>query len=96
MKQIILHLAALSTLLLNASCFRDHETRLNTRTREMSLRGDYESYLLSEGDFFEFNSQEEFTSRLSGNNPHGIRYLMVEYCEKDKEQVNQDDLIPRD
>lgn len=50
----------------------------------MNIRVDYESYLNENNDFFQFNSQKEFTSRLSGNNPLGIRYLVLSFYELDK------------
>lgn len=83
MKQFTLCLLALSTLLLNAACFR--ENTVTTRTQEMSIRSDYEAYLQDAGDFFEFTSQKEFTSRLSGNNPRGIRYMVLNTYPLDKD-----------
>ncbi|WP_395734700.1 hypothetical protein [Prosthecobacter sp.] len=75
MKPFTLCLLVLSALLLNAACFR--EIRVTTKTREMNIRSDYEAYLWSKKDFFEFHSQKEFTSRLSGNNPPGVCYMVM-------------------
>lgn len=83
MKQFTLCLPALSALLLNAGCFR--ENTVTTRTQEMSIRSDYEAYLQDGEDFFEFTSQKEFTSRLSGNNPRGIRYMVLNTYPLDRE-----------
>ncbi len=75
MKQFATCLLALCTLLLHEACSR--EIRVRTKTWEMNIRIDYEAYLQDRGDFFEFNSQKEFTSRLSGNNPRGVRYMVL-------------------
>lgn len=83
MKQLTLCLLALSALLLNAACFR--ENTVTTRTQEMGIRSDYEAYLQDGEDFFEFTSQKEFTSRLSGNNPRGIRYMVLNTYPLDKD-----------
>ena len=83
MKQLTLWLIALSVSLLNVACFR--ENTVNTRTQEMSIRSDYEAYLQDGEDFFEFNSQKEFTSRLSGNNTRGVRYMLLTTYPLDKD-----------
>ena len=51
----------------------------------MNIRVDYESYLQCEKDFFEFNSQKEFISRLSGSNPSGRCYLVLNFYDHDKD-----------
>jgi hypothetical protein len=83
MTKAIHRFIVISILLLNVACSR--QIRVNTKTYEMSIRSDYEGYLLGEKDFFEFHSQKEFTSRLSGNNPSGICYLVLEPYPKDKD-----------
>jgi hypothetical protein len=83
MKQFILCLIALSTLLFTAACSR--KIQATTATLERNIRVDYEAYLQDGGDFFEFNSQKEFTSKLSGNNARKVRYLVLTTYPLDKD-----------
>ena len=83
MKQFILCLITLSTLLFPAACSR--KIQATTATLEMSIRVDYEAYLKDGGGFFEFNSQQEFTSILSGNNACKVRYMVLSTYPLDKD-----------
>ncbi len=75
MRQFATCLLVLSALLLHEAC--SPKIRVRTKTWEMNIRIDYEAYLQDGGEFFEFNSQKEFTSRLDGNNPRGVRYMVL-------------------
>lgn len=77
-----LHIIIASILLLLVACSRKIE--VNTTTNVLNIRADYDDYLRDNKDFFEFKSQKEFTSRLAGSNPLGLRYLILEaYPHKD-------------